>query len=198
MNVYDIQQKTIISNELKLRLESKVLECLTKAQKEYGESKVTKIPEIRYDTTGKTAGWANWNNGNPYIRINPILFNENVEETINQTVPHEVAHIVVSEVWKDCQRMVRGYFGRRFRRAIAPHGHQWKSVMYTFGVRPDRCHNMDVTTVQKIRNTRHFLYKCNCQEHTVGLTLHRRALMGKKYKCKQCGSPIVYLGEKIK
>jgi SprT protein len=163
MNVYEIQQKTIVSPELKLRLETKVLECLTKAQKEYGESKVTKIPEIRYDTLGKTAGWACWNNGMPYIRINPILLNENVEETVEQTIPHEVAHCVVFEVWPGSRERNYDIWSCRSRRKIAPHGPQWASVMYTFGVRPERTHDMDVTSVValKRKNVREFVWKCS-------------------------------------
>jgi predicted SprT family Zn-dependent metalloprotease len=87
MTEYERQKLTWVAPELKRRIEDVVLECIEKAEGKFGADGRIKIPEIRFNTTGIAAGLASWNNGNPYIDINPILLNENVEEVVNQTVP---------------------------------------------------------------------------------------------------------------
>ena len=183
MTEYEKQKLTFVSKDLRGRIETVVLDCLDKAQKRFGISKVQKIPEIRYDTIGKAAGWACWNSGNPFIRINPILLNENVEQVVNQTVPHEVAHVVVNEVYENAR--VRDWNNRR---QIAPHGTEWKSVMRLFGKEPDRCHQMDTSTVQKIRGGgNRFVYKCNCREHDFTINRHNKvSFKGMVYRCALC------------
>jgi SprT protein len=181
-SVYDIRQKMVVSKELQLRIESVVLDCLVKAQKHYGESKITKIPEIRYDTKGRAAGQAWYNDGNPFIKINPILLNENVETVINQTVPHEIAHIVADMIWN--------------RINIRPHGREWASVMYLFGKRPNRCHSMDTTSIRMLRHGgKEYLYKCNCQTFKFSKTRHTKSLGGVVYTCKRCKSHVEYVSE---
>lgn len=191
MTEYEKQKLTYVSKELKGRIETVVLDCLDKAQKRFGISSVTKIPEVRFNTKGKTAGWACWNGGRPYIDINPILLNENVEEVVNQTVPHEVAHIVVNEVYENAR--VRDSWTNR--RQIAPHGHEWQQVMRLFGKEPHRCHQMDTSTIQKLRSRgNRFVYKCNCMEHEVSITRHNRvSFKGMIYRCRLCGGDLKFV-----
>lgn len=190
MTEYELQKLTFVPKELKLRIENIVLECLDKAQAKFGVDKCTKIPEIRYNTKGRTAGWACWNGGKPYIDINPILLRENVEEVVNQTVPHEVAHIVVNEVYENAR--VRDMWTRR--RQVAPHGVEWQQVMRLFGKVPHRCHQMDTSTVQALRNGgREFHYKCNCQVHKMTIIKHNRiSIHGMAYICRRCRSEIKF------
>jgi SprT protein len=179
MNVYDLNQKSIVSKELQLRIETVVLECLTQAQKVWGESKVNKIPEIRYDTKGKAAGWSYYDGigDKSHIRINPILLNENVEYIINQTVPHEMAHQVA--------RMVFGY--------VKPHGIQWKAVMRVFGKQAIRCHPLSVDTIKAIRQPRGTskMMKCICPKcnSIIPITRNRATKMsqGWTYRHVECG-----------
>ena len=193
MNKFQILQKCHVTRELRNRVENVVLTCLDTAQAKFGVDKVTKTPEIRYNTKGKTAGWACWNHGKPYIDINPILLNENVEEVINQTVPHEVAHIVVSEVYES-QQMVRvDIWSMRMVRSVQPHGWEWQSVMRLFGLDPERCHRMDVSTVRAIRNGGiEYVYKCSCMEHKMSKIKHNRMQRGRGYTCRRCRAKLVF------
>lgn len=192
MNIYKILEKTKVSEELKLRVETVVLECLTKAQKKYGENLITKIPEIRYDTKETVAGYACWNMGNPYIRINPILLNENIDEMLKQTVPHEVAHIIVDELNKDRIGSTYNYFTGRRKRTIAPHGIEWQNVMYCFGLQSDRCHDMNVESIRVLRNKKQYQYRCNCKTHIVGQIIHNRIVSGRNYTCKVCKTRVAF------
>lgn len=190
MTEYEKQKLLWVSKELKLRIENVVLDCLDKAQARFGVNKVKCIPQIRYNTTGTSGGKACWNYGKPYIDINPILLNENVERVVEQTVPHEVAHIVVYEVYGEAARM-RSYNGRR---EVAPHGWEWQQVMRLFGKEPDRCHEMDVSSIKKLKNGgREFHYKCNCMTHTMSIVKHNRiSIKGYNYFCRRCKGKLVF------
>lgn len=193
MNKFEILQKCHVSKELRLRIETMVLDCLDKAQRKFGADRCKVIPEIRYDTKGKAAGWACWNNGKAYIDINPILLNENVERVVNQTVPHEVAHIVVAEVYESQNRVYVDPWSMRRQRAIAPHGYEWQQVMRLFGLVPDRCHNMDTSTVRAIRNggVEHH-YRCGCMVHKMSKIKHNRIQRGVVYTCCHCRGKLVF------
>jgi len=179
LNINEIASKLHVTKELNQRIEIVVLDCLDKAQARFGVDKVTKIPKVQYNTTGKAAGWAHWNYGNPYIRINPILLNENVEQIINQVVPHEVAHIVVFEV---------------YNHEAQPHGYAWRRVMRLFGKEPDRCHCMDVSTISLMKNKGvKYLYKCGCGDgHSLTKLKHNRFQDGISYTCKKCRTKLVF------
>ncbi len=197
MTEFEKQKLTWVSPQLKARIEVTVWDCLDKAQARFGVDKVTKIPEIRYNTKGKTAGWACWNGGRPYIDINPILLNENVEEVVGQTVPHEVAHIVVDEVYDQHNRCYIDPHSMRRRQAIEPHGFQWQEVMRLFGKVPHRCHQMDVTTVTKLRNGGlEHIYKCKCNGeraiHKMSKIKHNRIQRGGGYICRRCRATLVF------
>lgn len=192
MTEYEKQKLTFVSKELKSRIGFVVLDCLDKAQRKFGVDRVKSIPEVRYDTTGRSAGLACWNHGKPWININPILLNENVEQMVSQTVPHEVAHIVVFEVYGD--DALKKSYGRR--RQVKPHGYEWQQVMRVFGLQPDRCHDMDTTSIAKRRKVDiEYIYKCNCQEHhTLSSIRHNRFMAGdRNYHCRECGNRLEYV-----
>ena len=67
MTEYEKMKITYVSKELKNRVENVVLDCLDKAQARFGVEKVKIIPKILYDTTGRSAGLACWNRGEPWI-----------------------------------------------------------------------------------------------------------------------------------
>lgn len=85
--------------------------------------------EVRLTTStkGRVAAYAySWQNR---ICINPVLFLENREDFLDQTIPHEVAHIVADKYYKkDCA-----------------HGNHWKLMMAKIGKPADRCHQYDTS-----------------------------------------------------
>ena len=140
------------------------------------------IPHVPIDfkLRGTTAGKA-WSRPGQAVKIQyqPVILAENVDHFIKQTVPHEVAHLVVACLYP---------FGR-----TRPHGYEWQNVMRFFGVRPDRCHNYDVTNVRQARQklNRVFQYKCNCQVYNLTIIRHKRIMAGSKYSCKKCGGVLL-------
>lgn len=137
---------------------------------------------ITWDTSlkGKTAGTATYkSNKNHRIRLNEQLLMDNFQFFIDDTIPHEIAHIVTFIVWD---------------RKIRPHGKEWKSVMENFGVTPKRTHSLDITKVA--RNTKKFKWKCDCNTHYVGMRKHKKMMLEHtRYICKRCNTEVTYTNE---
>ena len=124
------------------RIEDKILDVLLLAQSIYKQP--FDIPTLEYRQMGRMAGRAwflAWK-----IEINPdFLKNGHLEEMINQTLPHELAHLISQKVYG---RIIGG-----------GHGRVWKSVMIRLGLRPDRCHDYSLEGV-KTRRKAKFAAKC--------------------------------------
>ncbi|MCW8891141.1 MAG: SprT-like domain-containing protein [Sedimenticola sp.] len=131
--------------------------------------------EIKFDLTGKAAGMAVFpHRARPIIRFNALLLNENQEDFLKRTVPHEVAHVIA-----------RCFFGKRIR----PHGQEWKQVMGLFGAEASRCHSYDVSRSSR-RTLKRFSYQCDCRTHELSSIRHNRVLQGQRYHCVNCKQPL--------
>ncbi len=131
--------------------------------------------DIKFDLTGKAAGMAVFpHRAKPVIRFNALLLNENQEDFLKRTVPHEVAHIIA-----------RSFFGKRIR----PHGTEWRQVMQLFGAEASRCHNYDVSRSSQ-RRLKRFPYRCECRTHELSSIRHNRVLQGQHYHCVKCSHPL--------
>jgi len=161
-----------VNNELVVHTENKLLETLILAENIFNHS--FKIPEIDWSLKGRKAGQA-WHSKNK-IRLNYKLALENLNDFVNQVVPHEVAHLIVKEIY--------GY-------STKPHGREWQATMKKLGLRPERCHSFDTkNTIVKIHKK--FIYKCSCGTHKVGKKVHRNLQSGAEYKCSSCKMRIIY------
>jgi SprT protein len=107
------------------------------------------------------------------IRINRQLLEQNVEDFLINTIPHEVSHLIAYRL-----------HGRR----IAPHGTEWAAIMReVYHLKPLRCHNYDV----RVNMTAAYYYLCGCDTgHTVGTRRHNNALRGRQYVCRRCRKPL--------
>ena len=134
-------------------------------------------PQVLFFSNRRAAGSANWMQN--YVKFNTILAEENKEEFDN-TVIHEVAHLVAPRV--------HGIF-------IKPHGEEFKSVMAVLGGRPNRTHNYSTENVKSRTRVvkREFEYGCGCAGKVFKLTSiqHNRILQGNTYSCKACRKQIV-------
>jgi len=136
------------------------------------------IPPIDFDLRGRCAGQAVFSRTpgrTPVrLRINADLLARYPRRIIQQTVPHEVAHVVARAWWPS---------------GIRSHGPEWQSVMRLFGKPADRCHDM---VVVKARNVARFEYTCRCPEkiHSVASVVHNKILGGATYRCPACRSRI--------
>lgn len=108
----------LLSPELRRRVEGKVEDCIEIAEN-YWEQKF-KMPEIRYDVKNSYGGIAHPSFN--LIRFNLILLVEFTDQFLEDTVPHEFAHLVVPQVFKAPE-------GKR----LMPHGREWIEVMRILG-----------------------------------------------------------------
>ena len=113
------------------------------------------------------------------LRFNPQLYQENREDFLRQTVPHEVAHLVAHQL-----------FGLR----IQPHGEEWQLIMRgVYELPPSRCHTYAV----KRRQVARFIYRCSCPDGEFPFSAQRHALVakGRRYLCRRCRATLNFSGE---
>jgi len=134
--------------------------------------------EIRFDLRGRTSGMYVVRNTQQYLRFNPFIFSKFFEDSLNNTVPHEVAHYVSHEL-----------FGIK---NIRPHGKQWKAIMNTLGAEPRVTGNYDLAGIA-VKKQRRFDYRCGCMNHQLTTVRHNRVLIGKsQYFCTKCNEELTH------
>lgn len=148
---------------LKLQVMRRLKQDLEKANHYF--KKNFPMPELNYNLRGQKAGVAYLQQNE--IRLNPILLLENGEAFINQVVPHELAHLLVYQL-----------FGK-----VKPHGREWKLIMeQLFNVPANAYHNFDTANVAKFFN-----YQCDCQTHQLSVRRHNAIVRNQQsYICKKC------------
>jgi SprT protein len=157
---------------MKTKIENRVLDLLVMTS-ELAPSGEFEIPKIRFDLKGRPAGACCMMGNKCILRFNLKLLEENQENFLQFTVPHEVAHYITAIL-----------YGK-----VKPHGEQWQNVMHFFGIEhPRRCHSFN------IEDTYPWIYKCQCQEHFVSQRQHSSVIKGKRtYICKDCGKVIEFV-----
>ncbi|APW54723.1 SprT family zinc-dependent metalloprotease [Pasteurella multocida] len=159
-----IMQPQTQLRHLNRQVQRKLTQCLQLASGYF--NRTFSMPTVHYNVRGMKAGVAYLQQNE--IRLNPILLLENSAAFIQQVVPHELAHLIVYQV-----------FGR-----VKPHGEEWQSVMQdVFHLTPEVCHQFDVSSVTKQR----YPYQCQCQTHYLSVRRHHNIQSGKAiYFCKKC------------
>jgi SprT protein len=134
-------------------------------------------PTVSFRLRGQKAGVAHLTEN--LLRFNAQLYQENREDFLRQTVPHEVAHLVAHQL-----------FGLR----IQPHGEEWQLIMRgVYELPPSRCHTYAV----KRRQVSRFIYRCTCADGEFPFSAQRHALVGKgrRYLCRRCKATLTFSGE---
>lgn len=139
------------------------------------------MPTCSFDLRGKIAGKA-WSGRRGqgavlHVQLNSVLFQENVQSFMQDTIPHEVAHLVT--------RKLHG-------RAVASHGPEWQRVMRALGVEPQRTHRYDVSNAAVA--SRLYRFSCACRTFELTPRKSRPALQGLR-ACRQCKGVLAYAGE---
>lgn len=138
---------------------------------------------VLFDLAGSTAGMFKVVGSERCIRYNPWIFAKYFEENLRDTVPHEVAHYVVHQVYR--------------RGRVRPHGPEWQAVMGAFGADPTVTFNLDISDIPQRRERRH-RYLCACREHQISSTRHNRVLRKKAtYQCRRCQGDLVFAGQGV-
>lgn len=174
---------TTVSEEIKARINAKLTECIGKAKARYGRD--FPMPKIVYRQLGTRAGTANWKT--QVIELNSdFLRNGHLEDMINNTVPHELAHLVCYTIHNPTVRMA--WSGRR---VVKPHGNEWRAIMkLIFGCDPDRTHDYSLEGV-KLKGGKRHEYTCKCgKTFQISTTIHNKILRGSNRHCVKCKSSI--------
>ena len=160
-------------------VQQRTAEFIRQAEELFGR-RFARVP-VLFDLKGRTAGMFKVVGKRGLIRYNPWIFGKYFEENLRDTVPHEVAHYIVHEVYP--------------RRGTKPHGQHWKSLMAQFGADAGVTFQLDLAGVPQRRQSSH-RYQCGCRDHEVSSTRHNRAQRGvARYLCRFCNDGLVYVPE---
>lgn len=154
-----------LSIHIKHRVTAKLEQGIALIKAKYGVTLT--MPEVRYDLRGTTAGQAFYKTW--IIRLNTVLLLENVDDFIERTVPHELAHLACDKIYPEAHVRAR-IAGRITKRE--PHGPKWQEIMRALGVAEvTRCHSYDVTNSKVIKsNSRQVPWFCSACDHKFLLT----------------------------
>jgi len=170
-----------------IKLRQQVEAAVRQAEKRAREFYRLALPEasIDFSLRGRCAGQARVDrNGETGLRINQQLLAENRDDFLSNTIPHEVAHLVVN--WQ----------ARNKRQRPRPHGPEWQAVMQDcYQLSPKRCHSYQTTPARVV--TRPFLYTCNCREHRLTSIMHNRISRSYQALCKACRTPIRFVVQQL-
>ncbi len=135
---------------------------------------------VLFDLRGRSSGMYRVRGTEAVIRYNPWLFAKYYEESLANTVPHEVAHYLVDRVYG---------LGR-----TRPHGREWQAVMQALGAEPRRTADYNLDSIPQ-RQHRQFSYRCDCRSHQLGSVRHKRIKQRRaRYHCRSCGGALRYCG----
>ena len=115
-------ETVVLTPELKEQVNARITECI-KMAKELWDVDVT-FPIVRYDIKTHMGGLCYQTKH--LIRLNPILV-ENVTDYIQETVAHEIAHLIVPYVFKK---------PKEGRAKILSHGPEWQEIMVGLKIGP--------------------------------------------------------------
>ena len=166
----EIEQIEPITEQQQAEVINATDRCIALASKRYGRD-FAPVP-VNFDLRGKCAGMYQVSRKHRRIMYNPWLFAKYYQDSLSDTVIHEVAHYIV-----DC------LYG--FQR-VKPHGPEWKSIMVDLGGIPRATGNYDLSGIP-VRQYQRFAYVCGCRTHQLTIMRHRKIQLGRaNYLCQFC------------
>ena len=169
-------------NELKKLITEKVITTWKEAKVIFNITQPFEV-EIKFKLKGGCAGKALFNGESKpsVLNFNLVIAMKNTEDFLNDTVPHEVAHLVT--------HLIYGY--------VSAHGPEWKYVMIRLGKQPNRCHNMEFESARKINKPFDYTCKCGLSFHLTEREHNEMQHNKFTYHCKKCKGNLIYTGESI-
>lgn len=136
-------------------------------------------PTISFNLKGGTVlGQARYGARHFMIRINDLVSKKYLDDAINDTAPHEVAHLVAYKVYGRCQG----------------HGPNWQRIMRQFGLTPTTKADASIDTLEfKIFKSKlEHVYYCSDRDctHGMGTARHNKLTRGATYICRKTGGHI--------
>jgi len=163
-----------INNEQQIHVITETSRYITLAS-DLLQRSFAEIP-VLFNLKGLAAGMYRVNRQGRCIRYNPYLFAKYFEENFATTIPHEVAHYIVDQV-----------YGLRHAK---PHGAEWRELMLMFGADASCTALFDVEGIPS-RVCRRYAYQCDCNTYVLTSRRHNRIIRGHaRYHCRRCGTVI--------
>ncbi len=150
------------------------------------------VPEVDFSLKGRSAGQACWRrvkikklwrtiwSEHMSIRLNLDAYRLDSQDMVNDTIPHEVSHLIAQTLTPE--------------KRLRPHGKEWQQVMREcFGIhQAHRTHHLVLPKARQVK--RCFLYRCQCdKEHLLTSIRHNRSRRGTVYRCRTCGQALRFL-----
>lgn len=148
MDAKEANARKLLTPALREKVEKRVRECLDIATLTWPEhtAKFQDAVDIRYDIKNRFGGVAISGGRDDWtIRLNLILCYENEEDFIEQTVGHEVAHLIQHVVFGFTKQVVEK--GETKTKKVMAHGKEWRQVMGVLGLKAARCHTYDTSSI---------------------------------------------------
>lgn len=157
MSEIEANPRKLLTKELMEKVEKRVRSLLDLASAIWPEhtAKFNDAPEVRYDIKNRfggvaiTGGTDDWT-----VRLNLILCYENEEHFIEQTVGHEVAHLVARAIHGHTKLAEDPKTGKMVVKKIRSHGPEWRAVMVKFSLIPHVTHRYDTSSIQTKKRPR--------------------------------------------
>ena len=148
-------QRQILTDEIKEKVNARVKELLAKAADLWPEHKeqFDVMPVVRFDIKSKLGGLAysggtlDWT-----IRLNVILCYENEDHFIQQTVGHEVAHLIQRKVYGFTKTVIINE--KPVTKKVMSHGVEWKHVMSELGLAVEKFHYYSLKSIEQPKRKR--------------------------------------------
>lgn len=173
-----IDPSSKIRTEMQQRAAHKVQECIERWNITNPNYEFTKPITLEFSLKGICAGRA-WTTF-AVINLNNYLLNRYPEDMIEDTVVHEVAHILANTKHKtDCK-----------------HDARWEKVCVLLGLtKPAQFHNY---TCAPGRYTSKMTYTCGCGlTHTISHSMHVSIQNGRRRVCTKCGGELWRVKPKV-
>ena len=150
-----------VGRDLVARVEGRILEVVTLLRSHPDCVSEFKVPSFLLNIRGSVGGWAI--SDSHLIRLNPVFLKNYTEDYLENVIPHEIAHLFVSQFYKDLRPK--------------SHGSEWKSVMGYLGLKPRRCHGY--------KTEGSVIYRCRkgCS-YNLGKRVHKKIQRGAVYRCR--------------
>ena len=164
-----------IDQQQRLEVIAATQQCIARASALYDREFAS--VDVDFDLSGKCAGMYQVQRKGRRIRYNPWLFAKYYQDSMTDTVTHEVAHYIV-----DC------LYGLR---RVKPHGKEWRKVMLDLGVEPHATGSYSLEGIP-VQQYQRFTYYCACRTHELTIVRHRKIMSGRaKYLCQYCRGPLL-------
>lgn len=139
----------VVDPDIRKQVDAKIAASLKLAEQHF--SRRIRKPVVIYTKRGSTAGTATFSKWE--INLNPGLLIRNVDQFIERTVPHELAHLIADLMYP-----------QQLGKKRDVHGDNWKRVCRILGMTDvSRCHSYDVSEVKLVRSTSKTVkWQCTC------------------------------------